>query len=70
MYNDKPIDQLLAELREEFPPPPPDPRVEHIKKYRDYLLDSDYEHLLKMVNTFDLSIDELNEELIRYGVDI
>lgn len=57
------LDQLTLEI-------PKDPRVEKLKSVKDSLLEEDYWHIHKMITTFDLSDEELNEELERYGIQI
>lgn len=55
------LDQLQLEI-------PKDPRIERLKQHKDSLCEADYWQLHKMISTFDLSDEELTEELERYGI--
>ena len=54
------LDQLQMDI-------PKDPRIERLKTYQGCLPGEDYWQLHKMIQTFDLSDEELTEELERYG---
>lgn len=58
-------EDLLSSLKLEFPP---DERITYLDSFKDMLPTADYEYLRKMITTFDLSKEELDEELERYGI--
>ena len=61
-----PPEMLLNTLKLDFPP---DPRIVYLDKYKDMLLTEDYEHIRKMITTFDLNQEELEQELTKYGIN-